>query len=120
MSTKTNLTRIAQPVPELPVADVERAQQYYRDTLGFQITWLYPGKEIGAVARGDVGIFFRKRKAPFEPAIHWIFADDIDATFAEMQDSGANLVEPLEKKPWGLRQFTVKDLDGNIFYFHHD
>jgi uncharacterized glyoxalase superfamily protein PhnB len=33
---------------------------------------------------------------------------------------GANIVEPLEKKPWGLRQFTVKDLDGNLFYFHHD
>ena len=28
--------------------------------------------------------------------------------------------EPLEKKPWGLRQFTVQDLDGNRFYFHCD
>jgi hypothetical protein len=28
-------------------------------------------------------------------------------------------VEPLEMKPWGIRQFTVNDLDGNIFYFHH-
>jgi hypothetical protein len=26
----------------------------------------------------------------------------------------------LEKKPWGLRQFTVDDLDGNRFYFHCD
>jgi len=32
----------------------------------------------------------------------------------------ANIVEPLEKKPWGLRQFAVDDLDGNRFYFHHD
>ena len=120
MSAKTNLTLIAQPVPELPVVDVERAQQHYRDALGFEITWLYPDKCIGAVARGDVGIFFRRREQPFEPTIHWIFADDIDATFAEMQSLGANIVEPLEKKPWGLRQFTVKDLDGNLFYFHHD
>jgi hypothetical protein len=29
-------------------------------------------------------------------------------------------VDPLEKKPWGLRQFTVSDLDGNLFYFYHD
>jgi len=72
---------IGQPVPELPVADVERAQQHYRDALGFEIGWLYPGKEIGA---------------------------------------GANIVEPPETKPWGLRQFTVEDLDGNRFYFHHD
>jgi len=33
-------------VPELPVADVECAQQYYRDTLGFEIGWLYPGNKL--------------------------------------------------------------------------
>ena len=52
----------------------ERAQAYYRDMLGFEIGWLYPGKEIGAVRAEAVG----------------------------------------------LRQFTVDDLDGNRFYFHHD
>ena len=44
------------------------------------IGWLYPGKEIGAVSRGDVAIFFRKRTPPFEPAVHWVFVEDIDAT----------------------------------------
>ena len=121
MPTKEKLTSIGPPVPELPVADVERAQQYYRDVLGFEIGWLYPGKSIGAVSRGGRAvIFFRQRDEPFEPAIHWLFAEDIDATYQELRSSGANIVEPLERKPWGLRQFTVKDLDGNIFYFHHD
>jgi uncharacterized glyoxalase superfamily protein PhnB len=107
-------------VPELPVVDVERAQQHYRDALGFVIGWLYPDKGIGAVSRDKTVIFFRRRKPPFEPAIHWMFAEDIDATNAELKASGANIVDPLERKPWGLRQFTVQDLDGNIFYFHHD
>lgn len=101
------MSLIGRPVPELPVADVELAQKHYRDVLGFEIGWLYPGKEIGAVSRGDVAIFFRKRKPPFEPAIHWVFAEDIDASYQELQSSGANIAEPLEKKPWGLRQFTV-------------
>lgn len=109
-----------QPVPELPVADVEKAQEHYRDVLGFEIGWLYPGKEIGAVSRDEVAIFFRKRTAPFEPAVHWVFAADIDASYEELKLSGANIVEPLETKPWGLRQFTVQDLDGNVFYFHTD
>ena len=85
MNTRTSL---ASPVPELPVVDVERAQQHYRDVL--------------------------------EPAVHWIFAPDIDATYNELRSSGANIVEPLEKKPWGLRQFTLEHLDGNRFYIHHD
>ena len=32
----------------------------------------------------------------------------------------ARIVEPLEKKPWGLRQFTLEDIDGNRFHFHCD
>jgi uncharacterized glyoxalase superfamily protein PhnB len=107
-------------VPELPVADVERAQHYYKDVLGFEIGWLYPTKDIGAVSRGKVVIFFRKRTPPFEPAVHWVFAEDIDASHQEMLSSGANIVEPLEMKPWGMRQFTLQDIDGNLFYFHHD
>ena len=117
---KEKLTSLGPPVPELPVADVERAQQYYRDALGFEIGWLYPGKEIGAVQRGKAVIFFRKKEPPFQPAVHWVFAEAIDATYPEMKALGANIVDPLETKPWGLRQFTVKDLDGNLFYFHHD
>ena len=121
MGAKEKMNSIGRPVPELPVADVERAQQHYRDALGFEIGWLYPGKGIGSVNHGDMGpIFFRKRESPFEPAVHWVFAEDIDAAYQELKSLGANIVDPLEKKPWGLRQFTVKDLDGNLFYFHHD
>ena len=101
MSAKVPLTTIGYPVPELPVADVERAQQYYRDVFGFEIAWLYPNKEIGAVTRGDVAIFFRKRQMPFEPAIHWVFAEDIHGTYNELKLLGSNIVEPLQKMPWG-------------------
>ena len=110
--------KIGPPVPELPVADVERAQQHYREVLGFEIGWLTEGKEIGAVSRGDAVIFFRKKDPPFEPGIHWIFAEDIDNL------SGTPVVRrehhrPPRTKAWGIRQFTVQDLDGNLFYFHN-
>ena len=45
-------------------------------------------------------VFFRRRTPPFEPAVHWVFAEDIDATYKELESSGANIVEPLEVKPW--------------------
>jgi uncharacterized glyoxalase superfamily protein PhnB len=120
MSAKTPLSAMSQPVPELPVADVERAQRHYRDALGFEIGWLTPDKEMGAVSREGVAIFFRRRRPPFEPAVQWVFAADIDASYRELQASGPHIIEPLETKPWGLRQFTVADVDGNRFYFHHD
>ena len=113
-------TPLAHPTPELPVEDVARAQQHYRDVLGFEISWLTSDGEIGAVSRDDIAIFFRRRARPFEPVVHWIFAAEIDATCDELRARGARIVEPLEKKPWGLRQFTVEDLDGHRYYFHCD
>lgn len=115
---KKLMTPLSAPVPELPVKDVERAQRYYRDVLGFEINWLEPDKGIGAVSRPPIAIFFRRRQPPFERAVHWIFGSELDATYEEMKSSGANVVEPLELKPWGIRQFTIDDLDGNRFYFH--
>jgi uncharacterized glyoxalase superfamily protein PhnB len=120
MSAGINTKSIGPLVPELPVADVERAQEHYRDALGFKIGWLYPGKEIGAVSRDKAVIFLRRRERPFEAAIHWVFAAEIEAWYEELQSSGADIVEPLAMKPWGLRQFTVRDLDGNVFYFYVD
>lgn len=120
MNDRTARTTFDRPTPELPVEDVKRAQEHYRDALGFEIGWLYPDGEVGAVSRNDVALFFRRKARPFEPAVNWIFAPEIEATYEELRSLGARITEPLETKPWGLRQFTVEDIDGNRFYFHCD
>jgi hypothetical protein len=97
VGAQQEMSSIGQPVPELPVADVEREQRHYGEALGFEIGWIYPGKKIGAVSRGDVAIFFRKRKPPFEPAVHSVFAEDIDGCYHELKSFGANIVDPLKK-----------------------
>lgn len=112
--------KLSQTVPELPVADVESAQAYFRDRMGFKIEWLYPGGEIGAVSHGECAIFFRRTEGPIHPATFWIFAEDVDAAYQACKDRHADIVDDLEDKPWGLRQFTVKDLNGNRFHIHHD
>lgn len=104
-----------QPVPELPVTDVEKAQRYYRDVLGCTIEWTYPDKDIGAVSNGETALFFRKRTESFEPTIHWIYTEDVDDLYEKLVKAGADIVDDIENKPWGHRQFTIKDLDGNVF-----
>ena len=117
---KNDRPSFGRPTPELPVEDVVRAQKHYHDVFGFEIAWLEPDGAIGAVSSENGAIFFRRRKRPFEAVIHWVFAADIDAAYTDLQTRGAHIVEPLEKKPWGLRQFTVEEVDGNRFYFHCD
>jgi uncharacterized glyoxalase superfamily protein PhnB len=123
--TPPPLTKLCQPVPELPVRDVHQAQRHYCEKLGFEACWQFPEGggpdiEIGSVKRGELSIFLRRRVTAFEPAVHWMYAEDIQATYDEMRSRGTNIVDPLQKKPWGITQFTVADLDGNLFYVHGD
>jgi len=58
-------TSLSAPVAQLPVAQVERAQRYSRDTLGFEINGLEPDKGIGAVLLQPIGKWIRAaRRSP--------------------------------------------------------
>jgi catechol 2,3-dioxygenase-like lactoylglutathione lyase family enzyme len=118
VGAEKKMTSIGKPVPELPVADVERAQQHYRDVLGFEIGWLYPDKGIGAVSRGDVGpIFFRKRTPPFEPAVHWVFAEDIDASYEELKSVRSEHHRPSGTEALGIAAVHRKRSGRKSFLF---
>ncbi len=112
--------RISQPTPQLPVKDVAQAQAYYRDHLGFQIEWQHDDGQIGAVSHGECAIFFRATDGPIHPGVFWIFTEDVDAAYRELKILKADILSPVEDKPWGMRQFTVQDLHGHQFHFHHD
>ena len=94
--TPKSLHRRSARMPGCP-PDVERAHRSRNRTalkLGGSNR-----EEIGAASREKVTIFFRKRQPPLEPAIHWIFAENIDATYRELKSLGANIVDPLKRSP---------------------
>jgi uncharacterized glyoxalase superfamily protein PhnB len=99
--------------PQLPVADVARVQAYYRDVLGCRIAWTW-GNGYGAVLNDEVRIFFSREDKPQAGSWMCIFVEDADALYAQYRARGAEIVEPIESKPWGMREFTVKDLDGHF------
>ena len=111
---------LRQPVPELPVSDVEEAQDYYERILGFKKAWLYPDKSIGAVCYGEVAIFFRKTETKINPNVHWVHTSNIEETYSELKSRGVIVAEDLEVKPWDLKQFTIADCFGHVFIFHQE
>ena len=52
------------PTPELPVADVERAQQHYRDTLGFEIVGCIPERRSARYREMVLRSFFAAKVSP--------------------------------------------------------
>ena len=112
--------KLAQTVPQLPVKDVERTQFYYQEYLGFEISWITPDKLMGSVHRDDAAIFFAKTNQSYQPNIHWIFSENVDQSYTEFKNKGVEILEEIENKPWKTRQFAIRDLNGHVFYIHHD
>ncbi len=46
-----------------------------------------------------------------------VFVDDVDNHYQKAQAAGANIITTPEDKPWGLRQYTVDDLEGHRWEF---
>ena len=99
--------------------DVEKAQVFYRDKLGFKISWLIPEKTFGAVSKDEAAIFLRQHDI-VTPITIWIFVDDVDKTYKEFVARSVPISEAIESKPWNQRQFAIQDPDGNKFIFHHE
>jgi uncharacterized glyoxalase superfamily protein PhnB len=122
------LTAIA---PYFLVADVVQAAEYYRDRLGFAIRgYFFEGPPVFAmVARGDLTIMLalmeggrggsnRDHKDIGIDAYVW--ADDVEALYAEFQHSGADIVGPPVPRVYGMKELEVRDGDGYVICFGED
>ena len=119
MEDKRFLIRNSEPI--FPVADVVATVGYYRDVLGFQEGWTWgQPPDFGGVRWGKVGAMFALQSGPEAPAggkWHSFFVEGIDALQDFHRRNGATIRSPLEMKPWGLREYTVRDLNGHYLRF---
>lgn len=107
--------------PIFPVADVVATVRYYRAVLGFAEEWLWGDPpDFGGVRWGKVGAMFA-RQSGADPRIggqwHSFFVEGIDALHDLHSRQGATIHSPLESKPWGLREYTLRDLNGHYLRF---
>ena len=111
----------------------DRALAFYRDTLGLELRndvargdfrWI----TVGAPAQPDVAIVLTNYLNG-SPADHdalaallakgalngvHFHADDLDAAFAQLSSSGAEIVQEPTDQPWGARDCAVRDPSGNM------
>jgi catechol 2,3-dioxygenase-like lactoylglutathione lyase family enzyme len=53
------------------------------------------------------------KTAPVVPDMS-VEVDDVDAAYAVMRESGAEVVHPLQDEEWGVRRFFVRDPNGRV------
>jgi GNAT superfamily N-acetyltransferase len=89
--------------------------------LGFGKDWVWGNPpDFGGVRWGKIGVMFSQPSEPEKVTggqWHSFFVQGIDALCAMHQRNGATIVSPLEPKPWGLREYIVRDLNGHYLRF---
>ena len=127
--TKPDINGIA---PFFIVKDVPAALSFYRDRLGFDITFQGPDPDdifFGIVQRGaamimlkDVGVdplpnYRRDVKKGWARWDAYLNVPDPDALAAEFASRNVELSQPVKDDDDGLRGFEVKDTDGYVLFF---
>jgi len=127
--SKTAITGIA---PFFIVKNVPIALTFYRDQLGFDITYQGPDDEdifFGIVQRGaamimlkEIGVdpipnYTRDIKKGIARWDAYLHVPDPDALAAEFLSRSVAFFQPLQNNDDGLRGFEVKDADGYLLFF---
>lgn len=121
----------------LPHTDHEAAIAFYRDMLGFEIRndvgynglhWITVGPAGQPGSTGivlyppgaDPGVTDDERATITEMMAKGTFAmltmttADLDKTFAQLAEAGADVVQEPTDQPWGIRDCAIRDPFGNL------
>jgi len=120
-------TRFFSVEPVLMVYDVQATAHFYRDVLGFNLDFLYGDPPThGGVSRGEWNgalVSLQLSQVPegrsIEPAayLHIRVDASLDALYTQYRAAGVEMVEPPGDRPWGFREFTIKDSNGHMLRF---
>jgi catechol 2,3-dioxygenase-like lactoylglutathione lyase family enzyme len=108
-------------IPTLPCRSVTSAVEFYR-RLGFDGGAHAFNSEYAILRRGAVELHFFTHKdlVPAKSSAGcYIRVLDVESvyrsfSFSQLPLIGIPRMDILENKPWGLREFAVVDLDGNL------
>ena len=97
------------------VADLARSRTFYREMLGL----------TEVTAHGDLAVFkigdgldlnlHQRPSSPSDTAVAVSFVvDDLDGLCARWKQTGGQIIDEPEDRPWGERMAVVRDPDGHL------
>lgn len=103
-------------MPSFPCHDVPASVTYYRETLGFSVN--YAQDAIGVMDRDHARILLVTRTPEMTGvSACYLYVRDADLLHAQLTERGARVEGEPVSQPWGLREFHVRDPDGNRLTF---
>jgi len=116
--------------PALAVRDVKRTIQFYRDSLGFEMGMAFPdadnpeyadlsrdGMVIMLIPVGNAGIDSDQRLGA-GVNLYMQIDGNIDEYYNLLKSKGVKVVADIKDEPFGIRDFTIEDIDGYKLTFN--
>lgn len=116
-------------MPSLRYDDVGAALAWLRDTFGFS-EYLRWSSAQGVIEHAEMrfadGFVELARATEEQPSPRTlgrtstalvVLVDDVAGHHDRSRTADARIIAPLSDKPWGLRQYTVEDLEGHRWEF---
>jgi uncharacterized glyoxalase superfamily protein PhnB len=107
-------------VPVICTADVEGTILWFGQTLGFQREWSYGEPAVYAGLKAGSAVLYLCSDPETASAIKekglgpdvFLWVTNIDAVFAQHRANGAEIIEELALRPWGVRQCVIREPNG--------
>jgi GNAT superfamily N-acetyltransferase/uncharacterized glyoxalase superfamily protein PhnB len=107
--------------PVLAVQEVSETIEYWQNILGFPTKWTWDEPPtFGAVSWQKVHVQFYQdatRAAASRGNSLWIRLQGIEELYRFHQKKNAEVVAPLENKPWGMAEYTLREMNGYFLHF---
>jgi uncharacterized glyoxalase superfamily protein PhnB len=103
------------------VSNLAASIQFYTEALGFDEEFIYgePAYYAG-VKLGEVIIHLNTSTGSNDrlgKGALYIFCDEVDAFYAKLTARNVTITSALNSYPYGMRDFQIKDIDGNLLCF---
>ena len=104
----------------LPVDDVQAAVDFYTKKLGFELgfTWGEP-PSIAGVNLGDAQVFLEQGTPNPAGCNVYFVVSNADLLFEFQRSNGVEVLTEPDDRPYGLRDYAVRDLIGYRLSFGH-
>jgi catechol 2,3-dioxygenase-like lactoylglutathione lyase family enzyme len=110
--------------PQLLVADIDRAIEFYTKKLGFDIDFRYEDFYAGIVKDGHsihlkadkASVEERKNRRKHDDLEITFLVDDIESLYKDLSSKSVEFSQSLRDMPYG-KEFYVADPDNNIISF---
>jgi len=116
--------------PTLAVRNMKKTIEFYKSYLGFRMGLMFPdanNPQYADLSKDGMVLRFRptenigggsEEKLGIGVDLYMSIDGDIDEYYNELKNNGVSIAVDIKDEPFGIRDFTVEDLDGYKLIFN--